>query len=487
MAQNAWQGLARLVANERGLFVGALIVGGVALELGVPMDFVLFGLTLAGVALFHRHVLWVALIGLAVIVLYKIGFTGFKTGAGIPGFGRHLLHEWVILTNLLGLLLGFALLSNHFEEVEDPGGTAALPAGRLEGRVRAAGDDLRAVLVPRQHRRRDHRRHHCRARCSARKVHIGYLAAIVAASNAGGSGSVVGDTTTTMMWIDGVSPLVVLEAYIAAAVAMVIFGIPAALQQHRHSPIIKDAKVEGRIDWARVAIVLVILAAAIVTNVLINIHIPDTAGSFPFIGAAVWVAILACVPWRKPDWKLLPEAFKGSIFLLSLILCASMMPVEKLPPASWQIGVRPGLRVRRVRQHPAHGARAQAGRLRLGVPRLRRRLWRLDDLVRLQRRRGPLQPVSRGEVGRLLATPRLARGSGLRHRFLRPAGDPGLARRRGAQSPPEPEACRRAECSPFRIVKCPCGGERPGVRMARQFTNGAQAPRWNHTERGDPK
>ena len=32
------------------------------------------------------------------------------------------------------------------------------------------------------------------------KVHIGYLAAIVAASNAGGSGSVVGDTTTTMMW-----------------------------------------------------------------------------------------------------------------------------------------------------------------------------------------------------------------------------------------------------------------------------------------------
>ncbi len=41
-----------------------------------------------------------------------------------------------------------------------------------------------------------------------RRVHIGYLAAIVAASNAGGSGSVVGDTTTTMMWIDGVSPWV---------------------------------------------------------------------------------------------------------------------------------------------------------------------------------------------------------------------------------------------------------------------------------------
>jgi hypothetical protein len=48
------------------------------------------------------------------------------------------------------------------------------------------------------------------------------------------------------------------------------------------------------------------------------------------------VAILVCAPWRAPDWKLLPEAAKGSIFLLSLILCASMMPVEHLPAASWQ-------------------------------------------------------------------------------------------------------------------------------------------------------
>jgi Na+/H+ antiporter NhaD/arsenite permease-like protein len=63
------------------------------------------------------------------------------------------------------------------------------------------------------------------------RVHIGYLAALVAAANAGGSGSVVGDTTTTMMWIDGVSPRDVLHAYIAAGVALVVFGIPAARQQ----------------------------------------------------------------------------------------------------------------------------------------------------------------------------------------------------------------------------------------------------------------
>ena len=58
-----------------------------------------------------------------------------------------------------------------------------------------------------------------------RRVHIGYLAAIVAASNAGGAGSVVGDTTTTMMWIAGANPLWVLEAYVGGAVALMIFGV----------------------------------------------------------------------------------------------------------------------------------------------------------------------------------------------------------------------------------------------------------------------
>jgi Na+/H+ antiporter NhaD/arsenite permease-like protein len=41
------------------------------------------------------------------------------------------------------------------------------------------------------------------------------------------------------------------------------------------------------------------------------------------------------VPLRAPDWSVIPGAFKGSIFLLSLVLIASMMPVEKLPLASW--------------------------------------------------------------------------------------------------------------------------------------------------------
>jgi Na+/H+ antiporter NhaD/arsenite permease-like protein len=325
----------RLLARERGLFAGALIVGASAAAMGVPIDFVLFALTLAGVALFHHHTLQVALIGLAVITLYKLAFTGFNAGPGLAGLGAHLLHEWVILANLLGLLLGFALLSNHFEKSKIPAVLPHwLPDDWKGGFVlllmifvlSSFLDNIAAALIGGT----------IAATVFRHKVHIGYLAAIVAASNAGGSGSVVGDTTTTMMWIDGVSPLDVVESYVAAGVAMAIFGIPAAIQQQRYSPIMKDAKVEDRVDWARVAVVVAILLAAIAANVAMNLLYPQYADDFPFIGAAVWAAILVCAPWRRPEWSLLPDAFKGSVFLLSLILCASMMPVEKLPTASWQ-------------------------------------------------------------------------------------------------------------------------------------------------------
>jgi Na+/H+ antiporter NhaD/arsenite permease-like protein len=90
----------------------------------IPLDFALFGLALIRVAVFHHHTMRVALIGLVTISVYKIAFTGFKTGSGVIGFLSHVEHEWVILANLLCLLMGFALLSRHFEKSRVP---VALP------------------------------------------------------------------------------------------------------------------------------------------------------------------------------------------------------------------------------------------------------------------------------------------------------------------------------------------------------------------------
>jgi Na+/H+ antiporter NhaD/arsenite permease-like protein len=326
----------KVVAGALALMVSAPVraAEGPAV-LGVPVDFILFALKLLGVALFHRHTLYVALAGLAVITAYKLGFTGFKTGSGISGFLGHFLHEWVILANLLCLLLGFALLSRHFEKTQIPAvlprflpddwkGCFALLA--IVFVLSSFLDNIAAALI-------GGAMAHTLFRA---RVHIGYLAAIVAASNAGGSGSVIGDTTTTMMWIDGVSPWDVAEAALPAAIALVVFGIPAAIQQQRYSPILKRERQHVRVDWIRLGIVFFVLAVAIAANVAMNLGYVDAAHRFPFIGAAVVAALLASTPLRRPDWEVLPESFKGSIFLLSLVLSATMMPVEKLPPASWQ-------------------------------------------------------------------------------------------------------------------------------------------------------
>ena len=51
----------------------------------------------------------------------------------------------------------------------------------------------------------------------------------------------------------------------------------------------------------------------------------------------MWAALLVFAPSVRPDWSVLPSATGGAIFLVSLVLCASMMPIEALPAASWQV------------------------------------------------------------------------------------------------------------------------------------------------------
>jgi Na+/H+ antiporter NhaD/arsenite permease-like protein len=301
---------------------------------GIPFDFVLFALTLAGVALFHAHVLKIAVSGLIVITLYKLLFSPFATGAGVAGLAAHLGHEWVIIANLFALLVGFALLANHFEQSHVPAILPRYLADDWKGGfmllvlvfvLSSFLDNIAAAMIGGT----------MAAAVFKKRVHIGYLAAIVAASNGGGAGSVVGDTTTTMIWIAGGSPMQVLEAYIAAVPALLFFGVIAARQQHAFQPIVKDAPQGIRIDVARLVIVAFILVAAIGANVFFNLRLPDVLNHVPVIGVAVVIAIGATSIWRRPDWSLVPGAVKGSVFLLSLVLCASMMPVERLPAATW--------------------------------------------------------------------------------------------------------------------------------------------------------
>ena len=303
-------------------------------SLSVPLDFILFAGTLAGVALFHHRTLEVAVTGLVAISAYKTLFSPFHAGPGISGLFGHVSHEWVGVANLGGLLLGFAVLSRHFEKSRLPLQLPKVLPSQWQGAfallvlvfvLSSFLDNIAGALIG-----------GTMARTLFKKVHIGYLVAIVAASNAGGSGSVLGDTTTTMMWIDGVSPMDVLHAYVAAVVALAIFGLPAAFQQDRLSPIVARPSQQVRVDWHRVAIISAILVAAIAVNVIVNVRFPEWSRAFPYLAASVWSVILLTAPIRSPDWNVLYEAGRGAVFLLSLVLAASMMPVEQLPVASWK-------------------------------------------------------------------------------------------------------------------------------------------------------
>jgi Na+/H+ antiporter NhaD/arsenite permease-like protein len=299
----------------------------------IRIEFFLFGLTLIGVALFHNQTFYVAVTGLTVIVLYKLfvisGYPFAEHFLGSNPLIDQVIHkemrqgEWGILINLLGLLLGFAVLAKIFEESGVPDILPKYLPNDWKGPfvllvfvfvLSSFLDNIAAAMIGGT----------VALVVFKNKVHIGYIAGIVAASNAGGSGSVVGDTTTTMMWIDGVSAFNVLHGFIAAGAALLIIAWFASHQQDKYQRITADAKPGAKVDWVRLGIVGLILIGAILSNVYYDM---------PALG--VWVAILIGAFLTKIPWGEISGSFKGAIFLLCLVTSASFMPVETLPDASW--------------------------------------------------------------------------------------------------------------------------------------------------------
>ena len=304
------------------------------LVFGIRPEFLLFAFTLLGVALLHRYTLAVGLVGLASILIFKFiflpEFNLMEHLFGHNAFSDQILHkemrvgEWGTLLNLLGLLIGFAILARHFEQSRLPEYLPKLLPDDWKGPlvllvavfiISSFLDNIAAALIGGT----------IAIVVFQNRVHLGYIAAIVAASNAGGSGSVIGDTTTTLMWIEGVSPLNVFHGYVAAGTALIFFSVFASIQQDKYQPIMKDPAGDVTIDWVRIGIVFMILLLTILTNVYFD---------FPALG--VWIAIGIGAFLRETDWKEAKNAISGSIFLLSLVTCASLMPVEELPTASWQ-------------------------------------------------------------------------------------------------------------------------------------------------------
>ncbi len=126
-----------------------------------------------------------------------------------------------------------------------------------------------------------------------------------------------------------------------------------------------------------------ILAGTISTNYLFD---------FPALG--VWIgiclgALLVAVPWGETR-----HAIIGSLFLLSLVTCASLMPVESLPKASPIMALNLGFLSAVFDNIPLTKLCLDQGGYDWGILAYTRRLRRLHDLVRILGRRRDVQPLS---------------------------------------------------------------------------------------------
>jgi Na+/H+ antiporter NhaD/arsenite permease-like protein len=307
----------------------------------VPVEFVLFGLTLAGIAAFHKRALEISVAGLLLVLAYEWQLGEFPTGTGLGALLLHAEHEWVTIANLLLLLTGFEVLSNQFEKSNVSDHLPGLLPDDWTGGVALLGivffmsaflDNIAAAVLGGVMARHVYQGRVC----------IGFLAAIVASANAGGAGSVIGDTTTTLMWLQGISPMAVLPAFVAAIASFLVLAPLGAWAQHCHQPILANDEAGHPLIWQRIGVVAFILATAVTTNVLANM-LTEGEETAPWLGMALWAAIILTSIICRPDWSVLKHGSKGALFLASLVASASLMPIRGLPEPSWQTAFGLGL------------------------------------------------------------------------------------------------------------------------------------------------
>ena len=294
---------------------------------GVRYELIIFGAMLVGVAIFYKKTMNVAIIGLLSLCFYKYEFVdGFSVISKLLGHyndkGEFVFGSFNTYLNLALMLPGFALLANLFEESKLPAILPRyLPNNFLGGVIlllmifilSSFLDNIAAAMIGGS----------LAMTLYKGNVHIGFVAAICAAANAGGAGSVVGDTTTTLIWIYGKDPLVLAHAFIPATVAILVVAFFASRQQQKYSPINVDVDKTIQIEKSKLIVVVFILALAIVFNYL-----------FEFPAAGIWVALIIGAFITKIKFKLIKNSFESTVFLVVLVFCAELVPIDSVPDAS---------------------------------------------------------------------------------------------------------------------------------------------------------
>lgn len=288
---------------------------------GIPFDFFLFGGMLTVIAFSNKLQIEprdIAVSGLGLIAAYHLAMG--------QDMVKHVVHEGKELANLALLLTGFAIMAKLFEQArlsdklpaflpDDWKGGFVLLA--LVFLMSAILDNIASAMIGGV----------IANKVFKGKVQVGFLAAIVAASNGGGAFSVVGDTTTTMMWIGKVtSPIHVLSGIVGSVVSFTCYAIFASKAQDKYQRIQKDEDSGVEIKWPRAMSVLAALVGAVLGNIFI-----EMPGVGVFVGLLIGsFFVKEGFPWK--EWK---HVTKETVLIVSLVIAATLMPVKSLPPATY--------------------------------------------------------------------------------------------------------------------------------------------------------
>lgn len=233
---------------------------------------------------------------------------------------HHLKEEIRELLNLGGLLIGFACLAHQFEKA----GVSKLFASKImkkfggkmsESLILAmiwllSGfcDNIASALVGMGLMTIIHGKF---------KLKLVLLVTIVA--NAGGAYSVVGDTTTTFLWIKGISQIQLLPAFIPSFTCLLVtifFGVWIKKAEHQHISF-PDGKID--VTWWRFIMILLCICGAFMCNFKFG---------FPCLGIIPLIFLTA----GEKSWAPIKEGSSAASFLLPLIVAAGFINLGLVIP-----------------------------------------------------------------------------------------------------------------------------------------------------------
>lgn len=291
------------------------ILGGV---LSTPFISI-FLLQLLALAVFSRHGLLVVVLSLPILaadfVVSGHPCGGWKVLA--EHFGQH--EEYHLLYNLALLLPGFSLVAYYFEH----SGFDARLAKYIKTDhalmwavfvLSIALDNIAAAMIGGVL---------VRARYGKEHAPFSLLVGVVGASNLGGAPSFIGDTTTVMLYLSGVSAVSLAQGFVPAIVAQIVLGQWAA--RHGAEPLPIKPNRPTPVKW-NLFCPLLGIPGLVAGNLLY-----DQPGLGLFAGVIAG-CIIGREHFRWQELHLTGKTMQGMYFLVLLVAGAGMLPTEALQP-----------------------------------------------------------------------------------------------------------------------------------------------------------